>query len=74
MIQKLRRKFILVNMSIVTVMLLLVFALVIQSTQLSMEQQNQQIMQRSYIIEKLQEEKLVEILEAQPLRSLWMRE
>ena len=46
MIQKLRRKFILVNMSIVTVMLLLVFALVIQSTQLSMEQQNQQIMQR----------------------------
>ena len=33
-------------MSIVTVMLLLVFALVIQSTQLNMEQQNQQIMQK----------------------------
>ena len=33
-------------MSIVTVMLLLVFALVIQSTQLNMEQQNQQMMQR----------------------------
>ena len=46
MIQKLQKKFILVNMSIVTVMLLLVFALVIQSTQLSMDQQNQQIMQK----------------------------
>ena len=46
MIQKLRRKFILVNMSIVTVMLLLVFALVIQFTHLNMERQNLQIMQK----------------------------
>ena len=44
MIKSLKRKFVMINMTIVTVLLLIIFALVYQSTSMGLAEQSQELM------------------------------